>query len=288
MEFGSRRIRKVDCSALVRLRPLPRSRKGRMRAQVTQMNKPRLVLRRKPLKKSIGEKRADSNCGGSLRFGCETFFRVNRHVVALCTYPVRPCFASTSEVELTTESGEDAFVGRQPRIIGCNRAGIDRLIGIAKQHRVVAITASSKRNVVETIIKRRTIHHHSVVHLIRAGVERRSAGRAWRRLSVVLPEAHRLSTERIERWGLHNRMASSRKALGPELIECDEKDVRASLGHSRSVGHGPSIAMWTSHSLTPSNLDPMPPSIFSCSVGCSQSPCSPKELPSFVNGSTIS
>ena len=106
---------------------------------MTQVNKPRLVVPGQPFKKFVGEKRADSDVCRTLRFGGQAFFGINRHVVTLCTNPVGPRFAPPSEVEFTSKSGEHTFVGQQTWIVGLNCSGIDRLIGVAKEHRVVAV-----------------------------------------------------------------------------------------------------------------------------------------------------
>ncbi|MEZ5258986.1 MAG: hypothetical protein R2705_19495 [Ilumatobacteraceae bacterium] len=82
------------------------------------------------------------------------------------------------EIEFDLEAGQHAFVGSEPRIVGTlGEAGIESLIGVAEQRGRVAGPTSEASDVVEAIVERRAVGHHTVVALVEPGVQARPGRR---------------------------------------------------------------------------------------------------------------
>ena len=176
--IGRHRFDRVaDLVGVVGRRPLPRRAVRRMRPQVAGVGEPRLVLAPEPGEHPLGEERRAAVLGRATGLAAQHRLVVVGHVVTEVAQPLDPRGVRPREVHLDVEAGQDpprlaapriAAVGHQPRV--------DALVGVAEQRRRVPGTPGDAGDVVEAVVERRAVGHHPVVHLVRAGVQRRPPG----------------------------------------------------------------------------------------------------------------
>ena len=201
----------------------------RMRPEVREMGEPRLRLLAEPPEERVGEERRRRQLGRALVFDPQRGDRVGE-VVAAAVQPLQPRELPAAHVEHRIEPGQHSFVRREPWIVGRgDRARVDTLVGVAEQCGHVSGAPGGPGDVVETSVERCAVGHDSVVHLVRARVQSGASRRAGRGLRVVPGQADAFAGELVEGGRVHHRMTCTRQAIGPELIERDQQDVRCCL-----------------------------------------------------------
>ena len=164
--------------------------------------------------------------GRALVLGRQQVHRAGRRVVAERGEPGDPWPVVVGYVEHRVEAGQDAVVRRQPRIVGpAGETWIERLVGVAEQHRFVAGAPGGERDRVEPGVEWRAVGDDPMVHLVHARVEAGPTGPAGCRLAVVVRQPHPGTREGVEVRRAHERMSGSGQAVAAELVERDEQDV---------------------------------------------------------------
>ena len=90
--------------------------------------------------------------------------------------PRQPRGMFIGQMQHRGETGQHAGVRLHARIVGAGRlARIDALVGVPEQRGLVASTQPRLGHIVEPRIERGAVGHHSVVHLVHARIQRRTA-----------------------------------------------------------------------------------------------------------------
>ncbi len=221
---GSDRQRHVG--RVVRGGPLPGGRVRRMGSQVAEVREPRRLLATQPLDRVIGEERRHAVLGRAVGLGRQQVHRARRRVVAERGQPVDPWPVVVGDVEHGVEAGQDAVVRRQSWVVGtAGEPRIERLVGVAEQHRFVAGPPGGERDRVEPGVEWRAVGDDSMVHLVHARVEAGPTWPAGRRLAVVVRQPHPGTRERVEVRRAHERVSGGGQTVAAELVERDEQDV---------------------------------------------------------------
>ena len=223
-----------------------------VRAQVRQVRAPRVAggsatagveLAPEPLERSAGQERGLGVFGVVAR-GCPRcpsagghgdldvvvdgeVLRGGRHVEALVGEPRQPRGDEVVEVHTQVEAAHRLLPLAQLR--GPRRQGhrVVGGVGVAEQGRSVSEGSQRPGQGGEVVRERSAVVGHPVVHLPQPGQQRRPTRRARRAVGEVVGEADALAGQAVERRSAHQRVATHAQAVGPELVEGDEEDVRA-------------------------------------------------------------
>src|ERR1019366_1627148 len=89
------------------------------------------------------------------------------NVVAFGAQVLHPTRLTLRQVETDRKSRQDTVVEVQTRIVGTiGTVGIEALVGVAKERRIVAGAPRDERQIVKVPRERRAVSDHPVVHLI--------------------------------------------------------------------------------------------------------------------------
>ena len=142
-------------------------------------------------------------------------------------HPPVPGLPVLGDLQANLEPRQRPLVGEQTGVVVVHRAGVDRLVGVPEQARVVAARPGLEGDVGEAGVERRAVEHHPVGVLVGAGQQAGPAGGARRGLAVVGGEPHPVGGEGVQVRRPHQRMAGRPEAVGPPLVDGDEQQVRA-------------------------------------------------------------
>src|ERR1035438_5428238 len=233
---GHRSDGHFNVRGVVHPRELPRRRVWRMRTQITEVGEPPTLLAPKPVEKSRGEKATERELGGTVRLAARGRLPAVGHVVAPGAQMLYPAGLALGQVQADRESWEDPVVTVESRVVDTfGDGGIDALIGVAEKRRVVPGSARDVGDVVESRGQRSAVRHDPIVHLVRAGVDRRASRRARCGLGKVTRESYPFSGDAVQRGSAHERMAGGRIRIAAELIERDEEDVHLAASTQRCM-----------------------------------------------------
>ena len=151
------------------------------------------------------------------------------HLDALLPHPCQPCERlALGQMTHGIETGKHTFVAMETRVAPRDRTRIDAHVGVAEQRGLVAPSPGDERDVVVPGVERRSVQHRPMVHQIHAGVERRPARPARRRLREMLAEGRAGGCEPVEARGADDGVPGGAETVAAPLVGGDEQDIRHS------------------------------------------------------------